>query len=71
MQLRFRLSTRASTATTRALALFRARFSTGALPNVAVSGCIIPITVDDTALLEAVLGVMLPRVAIHNPKSKI
>gem|GEM_PF-3306121 len=30
-----------------------------------------PITVDDAALLEAVSGVVLPSVAIQNPKSKI
>ncbi len=32
---------------------------------------VIPITVDDAALPEAISGVVLPSVAIHNPKSKI
>ncbi len=36
----------------------------------ALPGRFIPITVDDAALLKAVLGVVLPSVAIHNPKSK-
>ncbi|GEM_PF-3227164 len=31
---------------------------------------LIPITVDDAALPEAISGVVLPSVAIHNPKSK-
>gem|GEM_PF-1997296 len=31
---------------------------------------LIPTTVDDAALLKAVLGVVLPSVVIHNPKSK-
>ncbi len=35
-----------------------------------MADAIIPITVDDAALLKAVLGVVLPSVAIHNPKSK-
>ncbi len=43
----------------------------GAALSIPLFTGFIPITVDDAALPEAISGVVLPSVAIHNPKSKI